>query len=263
MTVLGFERRDLRLGAGFLRMALRYRYLGSALGVAWAVANPLLLLGVFVFVFGFVFPSRVPGGAGGLAFVVWLISGYGPWLAISEGLSAAAVSVVGAAGIIKNLPVKAELLPLAAVLTGLVQLAVALAVVVALDAASGRGPSWSWLVLPVVAGLQLVLVAGLGLVLAALTVVVRDVALVLPNLLLLVLFASPIFYPVEAYPAGVGHVLRLNPVYLIAEGYRAPLIRGETPPAWALAYLAVLAPLAFVLGLRFFRRLRAHFEARL
>jgi lipopolysaccharide transport system permease protein len=80
---------------------------------------------------------------------------------------------------------------------------------------------------------------------------------------MLLLFASPIFYPVTAYPEGVGEILRFNPFYVIAEGYRAPLTRGELPPLWALLYLLGVAVLVFVLGLRFYRRLKAHFEARL
>ncbi|MBX6322155.1 MAG: ABC transporter permease [Rhodospirillaceae bacterium] len=263
MSVLGFDRRDLRLGANLFRMALRDRYLGSALGMAWAIANPLLMLGLFAFVFGYVFTARLPGAETSLTFVIWLISGYGPWLAISEGLNAAASSVVGAAGIVKNLPFKTELLPAAAVLTGLVPLAVALVLVVALLIAGGGAPAWAWLILPVVVVLQLVFIAGLGLFLAALTVFVRDVAVALPNLLLLVLFASPIFYPLSAYPAGVGEVLRFNPFYVIAEGYRTPLTRGELPPAWSILYLLAASVVAFALGLRFFRRLKSHFEARL
>jgi ABC-type polysaccharide/polyol phosphate export permease len=263
MSLLGFERRDIRVGINFFKMALRDRYLGSALGVVWAFVNPLMMLGIFVFVFGFIFPSRAPGAETSLTFVIWLISGYGPWLAISEGLNSAATSVVGAAGIIKNLPFKTELLPVVAVLTGLVQLGVAMLLVLVLVGFAGPAPGWSWLVLPLVVALQVIFIAGLGLFLGALTVFIRDVALVLPNLLLLVLFASPIFYPITAYPPGVGDVLRFNPFYVIAEGYRAPLIRGEVPPAWTLVYLAAVSLLVFALGLRFFRRLKAHFEARL
>jgi lipopolysaccharide transport system permease protein len=263
MRLLGFERRDIRVGLNLFKMALGDRYLGSALGIAWAILNPLLMLGIFTFIFGYVFTARAPGAETSLAFVIWLISGYGPWLAISEGLNAGAASVVGAAGIIKNLPFKSELLPIVAVLTGLLPLAVALLLVLALLGASGTAPSWAWLIVPAVIALQTIFIAGLALFLASLTVFVRDVAVVLPNLLLIVLFASPIFYPVSAYPPGIGEVLRFNPFYVIAEGYRAPLTRGELPPLWTLAYLLVLSLVAVVLGLRFFRRLKTHFEARL
>ena len=91
----GYNRRDLRMFVGFFRMLLRDKVLGSSLGMIWAVANPLLMLGIFTFVFGFVFKSRLPGAESSLGFVIWLVSGYGPWLAISEGLNACTAAVVG------------------------------------------------------------------------------------------------------------------------------------------------------------------------
>ena len=106
MNVIGFDRRDAKMGLGLFRMMLRDRFLGSALGLVWAVANPLLMLGIFTFVFGFVFHSRLPGASTSMSFVLWLISGYAPWLAISEGLSNSALSVAGNSSIIKNLAFK-------------------------------------------------------------------------------------------------------------------------------------------------------------
>ena len=85
MTFAGFDRRDATMLANLYRMSLSDRFLGSTFGAAWAILSPLLLLGIFTFVFTFVFPSRLPGREGTLPFVIWLISGYGPWLAVSEG----------------------------------------------------------------------------------------------------------------------------------------------------------------------------------
>lgn len=263
MILLGFDRRDARLGLGLFRMMLRDRFLGSALGVAWAVANPLLLLGIFTFVFGFVFQSRLPGASTSLTFVLWLISGYAPWLAISEGLVSSSFSVAGNSGIIKNLAFKTELLPIASVLTGLVPLGVGLVFLVCLLAATGGSPAWVWLIVPLGVMLQFVLLAGLALILSAVTVFVRDVALALPNLLTLVLFASPIFYPIASFPAFLRPVARFNPFYVVTEMYRAPLVEGASPPAVSMIYLAILAGLLFYTGLVFFRRLKSHFDSRL
>jgi lipopolysaccharide transport system permease protein len=99
--------------------------------------------------------------------------------------------------------------------------------------------------------------------LAAVNVFVRDTALVLPNVLTLLLFASPIFYPVAAFPPAVQFAVQLNPFYVIALGYRDPVMNGVLPPLWSLAYLALVAGAAFLAGLMFFRRLEPHFDARL
>lgn len=263
MMLLGFDRRDGRMALSLFRMTMRDRFLGSNLGLAWAVATPALMLAIFTFVFGFVFQAKLPGAETSLAFVIWLISGYGPWLAISEGLSASTTSVAANAGIIKNLPFKTELLPIVGALTGLVPLGVAIAFEVVLLAVSGSPPNWTWLALPLVIVLQFVLVAGIGFYLAAVNVFVRDVAVALPNVLLIVLFASPIFYQVSAFPPRLQPVAVLNPFYALTEGYRQPLLYGNLPPLWQLAYVAVLALALFWSGLAFFRRLKSHFDSRL
>src|SRR5581483_10894559 len=95
LTVLNFSKHDLRLLVNLTNMALRDRFLGSAIGRAWAVVNPLLLMLIFAYVFTFIFRSRLPGSDSGLDYITWLFSGYGPWLAISEGILAATGAVVG------------------------------------------------------------------------------------------------------------------------------------------------------------------------
>jgi lipopolysaccharide transport system permease protein len=263
MTFAGFDRRDSYMLNNLFRMALNDRFLGSALGIVWAVLSPLLMLGIFTFVFTFVFPSRLPGRSGTLPFVIWLISGYGPWLAISEGLSFATSSVVGSAGIVKNIAFKSELLPVVSALMGLVPLTVSVALILVLMATAGQWPSAWLLMLPLVVLLQLIFVSGVGMFLAALNVFVRDTQLFLPNLLTLILFASPIFYPLSAYPLWTQKLLAFNPFYVIAECYRAPILDEAMPSLWLIAYLALVSGLVFAGGLWWFRRLKSFFDTRL
>jgi lipopolysaccharide transport system permease protein len=261
--IAGFDRRDFAMLGSLFRMALTDRFLGSGLGFAWALLSPLMLMGLFVFVFSVVFPGRLPGQAGALPFVIWLISGYAPWLALSEGLNNATASVVGAASIIRNVAFKSELLPLVGALLGLAPLVVGLTLLLILLGLDGRAPAPSWLFLPVAILLLLLFVAGLGLFLSALNVFVRDTALALPNILTLLLFASPIFYPLEAYPEAVRAYVVFSPFYAIAELFRAPIIAGRLPPLWIIAYVAGLGVLLMSGGLWWFRRLKSFFDSRL
>jgi len=261
--LLGFDRHDVRMAFNLARLGVRDRFLGSTLGLVWVIFNPVLMFGIFTFVFGFVFQSKLPGAETSLTFVVWLISGYGPWLAISEGLTYGTASVVSNSGIIKNLPFKTELLPIVGVLMGLIPLAVALVFLIVLLWVEGSMPSLPWLIIPFAIVFQVLFISGLGLFLAALNVFVRDVFLVLPNVLLLVLFASPIFYPIEAFPSVIRPLVLFNPFYVLTEAYRAPLIRYSLPPLWTLVYLVILAVLVFWAGLGFFRRLKSFFDSRL
>jgi lipopolysaccharide transport system permease protein len=220
-------------------------------------------MGIFTFVFTFVFPSRLPGREGALPFVIWLLSGYGPWLAISEGLSTSTSSIVGNAGIVKNIAFKSEILPVVGALIGLVPLLVSFGLILLLQLISGELPRLALLSLPIAVGLQILFVSGLGLFLAALNVFVRDTALALPNVLTLLLFASPIFYPLTAYPTAARVVLQFNPFYVIAACYRAPILDGVPPPLWMLVYMAFVSSAIFMAGLWWFRRLKSFFDARL
>ncbi len=262
-TVLGFSIHDLRLLVNLTKMALRDRFLGSVFGRIWAILNPLLLMTIFSLVFSFVFKSRLPGADSSLSFILWLISGYGPWLAVSEGISAGTSSITGNSGLVKNLSFKSELLPVAASLLGLIPLGVAFGLIVVLLGLDHRYPGAAWLVIPLVLVLQFMLVTGIALILSAINVFIRDMALILPNLLVVVLFASPIFYPIEAFPAALQTWVRLNPFYLIADCFRQPLIYGELPRLWELGLLGVVALGTFVAGLSYFRRLKGYFDAML
>jgi lipopolysaccharide transport system permease protein len=263
MIILGFDQRDVRMLINLFRISLGDRFLGSALGLIWAVLSPLMLMGIFCFVFTFVFPNRLPGRDGTLSYVIWLISGYAPWLGINEGLSSATSSVTGSAGIIRNIAFKSELLPVVGSMLGLVPLAVGLLLIFALQIGSGHGTSLTVVALPLVIALQLLFVSGLGLFLGSLNVFVRDTSLALPNVLTVLLFASPIFYPLSAYPAPARAILVYNPFYVLAECYRAPILFGAFPPLWMLIYLTVLAALLFLAGLWWFRRLKSFFDTRL
>ena len=263
MTVAGFDERDFGMLRNLFQMSLADRFLGSALGLAWAVLSPLMLMGIFVFVFSFVFPGRLPGKDGALPFVIWLLSGYGPWLAISEGLSSSTTSIVGNTGIVKNVAFKSELLPIVGALLGIVPLLVSFAVIIVLQLFAGELPNLLYFFLPLAVLLQMILISGFGLFLSALNVFVRDTALALPNVLMLLLFASPIFYPLSRYPDFLQGVLQYNPFYVVAELYRDPILNGAMPPAWMILYLAIVSIALFLGGLWWFRQLKSFFDARL
>ncbi len=244
MNILGFDRRDAATVRNFARMFLRDRFLGSRLGTVWAVANPLLMLGIYTFVFGFVFKARLPGAETTLAYSIWMISGYGPWLAISESLNSSAGSITANGGIVKNMAFKTECLPIAASLLGVVPLGASICFVPLLMWIDGNPPTWHCLALVPALVLMFGFLSAVGLAFAALTVYVRDFALVLPNLLMIALFASPIFYPLEAVPAVLQKASAWNPVFLIAEFIRQPLVYHRIPPLHQWAYMAALSPVS-------------------
>lgn len=261
MTILGLDRGDARFALNLWRMNLADRYLGSALGGAWAVLNPLLMFALFTFVFGFVFKARLPGADSTVAYSIWLICGYGPWLANTEALTAASNSIIGNAGLVKNMSFKTEVLPIAATLLGLIPLGVSVAFLLVLQLFSGSGWAASLIWLPLIVLVQFLFLAALGVLFAAITTFVRDFGIVLPNLLMIALFATPIFYPLEAVPVAVQGLMSLNPVYVLATAYRASLLGGQEVAVFALAVLAVVSFGFLTLSLTLFRRVKGYFSA--
>jgi lipopolysaccharide transport system permease protein len=261
--MLGFNRQDLRLALNLFAMNVRDRYLGSLLGSAWAIANPLFMLALYTFVFGFVLKVRLPGAETTFAYVIWLIIGYGPWLAIVEGISASTSSVVASAGMVKNLAFKTELLPVAAAGVGLISLCVSLSFVVILLIVDHHIPGWSVFWVPLIVLLQFVLIVALGFWLAPMNVFVRDLSVALPNLLTIIMFGTPIFYSIDSMPAFLKRLTYANPFYLIVEAYRAALLQQRAPDPKGLLYVAVLSLVLLASGLAAFRRAKGFFSSAL
>ncbi|CCJ47465.1 MULTISPECIES: ABC transporter permease [Bordetella] len=259
--MLGFHKRDASLAYNFFIVNLRDKYLGSGLGMIWAIVNPIFMLGIFTFVFGFVYKSRLPGADTTLAYVIWLISGYGPWIAISEAITMASTSIVSASGLIKNLAFKSEILPISAAATGVVPLTVSLVFLAILMVVDGNPLTWHAAWIPLIIFLQFFFVAAIGMWLAALTVFVRDITFVIPNVLVMILFGTPIFYPIDVMPQIVKTVSQYNPFFILVEGYRQPLIHHQNPDLGGLLYLFAIATILLWSGLRAFRRVKGNFEA--
>ncbi len=261
MSIMGFDRADFRFMLNLWRMNLTDRYLGSALGVAWAILNPLLMFALFTFVFGFVFKARLPGAESTMAYSIWLICGYGPWLANTEALTAASNSIISNSGLVKNMSFKTEVLPIASTMLGLVPLAVSIIFLLGLQLLAGDGWQWSLVWLPFVVLVQFVFLSAFGVMIAAVTTFVRDFGILLPNLLMVVLFATPIFYPLESVPSIVQSLMALNPIYIIASAYRAVLLGGQDIPFLPLIALTLFSFGLLVFALGAFRRVKGFFSS--
>ena len=259
----GFDPSDVKLLWNFFKMNLRDKYLGSSLGSAWAVANPLLLLSIFTFVFTYVFGLRFPGLETKFSYTIWLVAGYGPWLATTEAIMSATMSVVSAAGLVKNMAFKTEILPIAAALTGLLPFGVCSSFLIVLLFVDGNVLSWHALMVVLIAILQFAFITSLSFFLSVITVFIRDFGIALPNILMVVLFMTPIFYPLESLPRIMQIVSYANPFYIICEGYRQTLVHHQMPNMFGLVYLATISSGLGVFGLRVFRRLKGYLEARL
>jgi homopolymeric O-antigen transport system permease protein len=238
---------------------LKARYRGSALGFLWSLVNPLLLLGVYSFVFGFVF--RRPAGSGAEPYAVFLVSGLFPWIWVSASLLEGAMSLIANAGLLRKAVFPAEVLPLVPVVANLVHFALALpiiAVAVVVGRAFGHPVGgWGALLLPLVVALQLPMLAGLALGLAALNVHFKDVRDILANLLTLLFFVAPIIYPLAAVGLRpLVWLIRVNPFTPFVLAYQDTIFTGTVPGPWLWAQMAAVSAVCWAAGAWLFSRLR-------
>lgn len=250
----------LGLALQLARRDLRNRYLGSFSGGAWAFLQPLVQLAVYSFVFGYVFRQRLPG-ADAPGYVPFLVVVLWPWTAFAEAVSRATTAIQDNASLIGKVALPRAALVLAPVMASFAIHGVGYVglLIVLLFAGSGILPSGFALMLPALA-LLFLFALGLALLLSALQVFVRDIAPALPQLLMLWMFLSPVFYGRYVMPESVRPWFDVNPMTGFAE-YLRHILLGTPSPGWtALACSVGAVLLTLCIGLFAFRRLQRHFE---
>jgi ABC-type polysaccharide/polyol phosphate export permease len=245
------------LFASLFRREFHARYKGSVLGIAWSLANPLLLLVVYLLVFSLLW--RVTGSIP--HYPLYLLSGLAVWAFFSTTVQGASRSLVDQANLVRKTRFPRQLVPLAVVGTQVVTFGIMLAIVGVFCVAVIPETRTTWpLVIPL-AVLFVGLVAGLAIVVAVLNVVLRDVEHLVTALLLPWFFLTPVLYSFEQLPgferhAGLVRVLHYgNPVTPGLYAIRAPLWGGDLPPLADTVYLAVAAVAALALAAWLFNRL--------
>jgi len=250
----------LSLALHFIRRDIRNRYLGSFSGGLWALLQPLIQLAVYGFVFVYVFKARVPG-ADAPGYVPFLALGLWPWTAFAEGLTRATTAIQDNAALIGKVALPRAVLVFAAVASGfLIQGVGFCAIVIALRLS---GVPVDLLALPIAlcGFIQLFILAlGFAFLFSAVQVFVRDLAPALPQLLMLWMFASPIFYARSQLPDRYQGWLDFNPFTHYAEFFRATLLHSGSVAVSAQVISLALALVVLATGFVVFRRLGPHFE---
>lgn len=236
---------------------LKARYRGSILGFFWSLANPLLLLAVYTFVFAVVFQPRVPGME---PYALFLVTGLFPWVWISTSLIEGTLSLTTNAPLIRKASFPAEILPAVSVISNLAHFAFAIPVIaVALWAGRLLGfevGGWTGLLLPLVVALQIPMVTGLAMGLAALNVHFKDVRDLIQHLLTLLFFMTPILYSLEAVPIAVlRRAVRANPFTPFLLAYQDTLFSGRVPSPSLWLQMGVVSLVCWMAGAWLFGRL--------
>jgi lipopolysaccharide transport system permease protein len=233
------------------RRDLSIRYKQTAIGVTWAVLQPVVLAVVFTVFLGNL--ADVPAPAG-IPYPLFALSGLGIWILFTAGVQASAASTVGSQELITKAYFPRILIPLAALAPSTIDFLVALVVLVTAMFIYGHPPDAHLLLVPAPFLIVMVLTSGVGLLLSALSVRYRDIQILVPFLILIGLFITPVTYPFSLVPDGLQPIYALNPMVGTLELFRYCLFGEFGGPAWTVAMSCGIAVVVFGVGLRYFHR---------
>lgn len=244
----------------FSRRDVLARYRGSLLGLGWTFLTPLMMLAVYTFVFRVVFKARWSDGSGGdFEFALQVYAGLIVFSLFAEVANRAPRLILDQPNLVKKVVFPLEILPWVAVLAGLFHLVLNLVVLLAAAAIAHGGWSLSALSLPLVVASYVPLLLGLSWFLAALGVFIRDVGQITALVVNLLMFLSPVFYPVSMLPAHWQPLLRANPLTPMIEQLRRVVLEGLWPD-WSQLLLNLAVGIAVAwLGARWFNATRKGF----
>jgi ABC-type polysaccharide/polyol phosphate export permease len=255
MSVYADIFRYRELFGNLFRRDVQAKYRGSLLGLAWTLANPVLLMAVYLLVFSVLWET--PFGSEG-HYGLFLLVGLSAWIFFASSVQSAARSLLDNANLIRKTRFPRQLVPLSVVATHLISFAVMLLALLVLNVVLlPRVRGTAWLALPL--GLGVVAIAsGLALAIACLNVLFRDVEFLVAALLLPLFFLTPVLYPlsdpqISEHAWLVDLIHWANPLAPAIQALRDPLFYGELPYVWDVVYVVVASVAALALGAYVFR----------
>jgi len=237
------------------RRDVAVRYKQTAVGALWAVLQPLLLAGIFSVFLGQL--TDVPSE--GTPYALFALTGMVMWLFIANAMARCSESTIASADLISKVYFPRMAIPLSAVLAPVVDFVAAFVVLVLVLMVAGETPEPQILLVPVVFVVAVGMTIGVGLWLSATVVRYRDVSLVVPFLIQVMLFVTPILYPLSLVPDSYQAFYALNPLVGVLETFRWAVLPDASAPGLLLLISAGTGAVLLVTGLFYFTRAEVRF----
>ena len=234
---------------------IKVRYKQTVLGAAWAIIQPFFMMVVFSLFFGYL--ARVPSD--GVPYPIFAYCALLPWQLFAHALTESSNSLVANERLITKVYFPRLVVPISAVLGGVLDFAIAFVILLLMMAYYGVRPTWAIVTLPAFLLLAMLTALGVGLWLSALNVKYRDVRYTIAFLIQFWLFATPVAYSSSIVPARWRALYGLNPMAGVVEGFRWALLGKSTGPGALLAVSVAVVILILIGGLYYFRRMEAEF----
>ena len=233
---------------------VKVRYKQTALGAAWAVIRPLLTMVIFSIVFGQL--AKMPSD--GYPYPVFVYAALLPWTFFAAAITSSGQSLVGSANLVSKVYFPRLIIPLSSIGAGLVDLAIATVVLLAMMAWYGVGFTWNLLAAPLLLAGVVFVALGVGTLLSALTVAYRDFTHLTPFLVQIWMYVTPVIYPVALVPEQWRWLLYLNPMTGLIEAFRSAFL-GKPFDAGGIGLSFAVAFAIFALGVAYFERVERRF----
>jgi lipopolysaccharide transport system permease protein len=234
---------------------IKVRYKQTALGTAWAIIQPFFTMIIFSVFFGKL--AKMPSD--GIPYPIFAYAALVPWTFFAHGLNQSSNSLVAGAHLIKKVYFPRLIVPVASVLSGVIDFLLAFIVLLGMMFYYGLTPTANVLWLPALLLLALITSLGVGLWLSALNVHYRDVRYTVPFITQFWLFATPIAYPSTLLPEPWRPLFALNPMVGVVEGFRWALLDTDTQPGAIILVSSLMAIAILIAGAFYFRRMEKTF----
>lgn len=238
----------------FVWRDVKIRYKQTGLGVAWAVIQPLFTMVIFSVIFGGL--AKIPSE--GIPYPLFTLAALLPWQLFSEGMTRSTLSMVSNAPIMTKVYFPRLIMPIAGILSPVVDFLVAIIILVLMMAYYGFMPTVNVVFLPAFILLGLATSLAVGLWLSALNVQYRDFQYTVPFLIQIWLYASPVVYATSLVPAQYQLIYGLNPMAGVIEGFRWALL-GTAPPSGVIGLSVIVVIVLLVSGAFYFKKMEQYF----
>lgn len=231
------------------------RYKQTAIGVAWVVLQPLITMLIFTAIFGIM--AKMPSD--GVWYPVFSLTALLPWVYFSHAVSRAGESVVANARMVSKIYFPRLLLPLAMIVSPLVDFALSMVLLFGLLIYAGIPLTWKVVTLPAFVLLAMLMAMGLSLFTSAMNAKYRDVGHAIPFVLQIWMYLTPIVYPISLVPEHWRWLYGLNPMAGVIEGFRWALLGRTAPDPVVMMESVVMLFVVIILGLVYFRQMERRF----
>lgn len=234
---------------------IKVRYKQTALGVAWAILQPLSLMVIFTLFFGRF--AKIPSE--GIPYPIFYYSALLPWQLFATSLSFAIPSLVTNRQLVTKIYFPREIFPLSSILAALVDFTIGFFIFLIMIFIYKIAFTTCFLLVIPILFIQIIFILGISFFASAINVYYRDVRYALPLIIQLWLFISPVIYPVSIIPKYLRTIYLLNPMAGIIDGYRSVLGKGIPPDSFGLGLAAVMSVMLFFFGYRYFKKIEMSF----